>query len=128
MSYLSPSALRRTIKEIEAIEGLSTSKKNGLIELCEAELSRREEENTLHSLHTWLKRGDQILTSVEKELEELRAITSSDGEFVSLQSVLTALDGLYEDHVVNDYGKGQNWAVETAKERISALPRVSAEK
>lgn len=124
---LSPSSLKRIMQDIEGLD-LSDSKKEGLLELCQRELSRREEENTLKELHTWLKRGDFILSSVEKELNELRAATSPDGEYVNLQSVLGVLDNLYEKQVVNEYGKGQNWTVETAKNRISALPRVTQNK
>ena len=120
-SKFSPSRLQH-IKNLLA-EGaeLTDGQRRLLISLIDKEAEVRQLDNSLSEFHKWISRGDMILTEVEKELAELRALTVADGDTISKAAVLDILAGLYTKSPTGEQNVGANWALDKVAEAIKNL-------
>lgn len=118
---MSPSSLQMLMVEVDGMD-LSQAKKDTIRALAQAELDRRNCEDMFREFRNWIRKGDQILSEVESELTQLRALSSPTGEFISKDAVLEVLNGLFCDDESDRYEKGQNWALRQAIKGIEKLP------
>lgn len=118
---MSPSSLQMLMVEVDGMD-LSQAKKDTIRALAQAELDRRNSEDMFREFRNWIRKGDQILSEVESELTQLRALSSPAGEFISKDAALEVLKGLFCDDESDRYEKGQNWVLRQAIKGIEKLP------
>lgn len=121
MGKMSPSALRMLLEELDSY-AISKTKRDCIRSLVEGELARREGTDRFNEFHSWIRKGDQILTELEDELCRLRAITSSDGDQISRASALASVRALYPKEIKLDYDNGVCWILDQVIKVIQSLP------
>ena len=120
-SKLSPSRLQHIKNLLNEGAELSDGQRSDLIRLIDEKAEARQLDNSLSEFHKWISRGDMILTEVEKELTELRALTREDGDTISKASVLDILAKLYIKTPKDERNLGANWALDKVAEAIEKL-------
>lgn len=100
---------------------LTEGQRSDLIRLIDDKMEAKQCDNALSEFHKWIRQGDSILADVEKELSQLRALTSADGDTISKAAVMDILGNLYIKHPKSDQNLGVNWALDKVAEAIEKL-------
>ena len=108
-SKFSPSRLQHLKKLLNEGAELTPGQRRDLVCLIDKETDNRQLDNSLSEFHKWISRGDMLLTEVEKELTELRALTREDGDAISKAAVLEILAKLYIKTPKSEQNIGVNW-------------------
>ena len=118
---LSPSRLQHIKNLLNEGAELTPGQRGDLICLIDKEAEAKQLDNSLSEFHKWISRGDMLLTEVEKELTELRALTREDGDTISKAAVLDILAKLYMKTPKSEQNEGANWALDKVAEEIEKL-------
>ena len=120
-SKFSPSRLQHIKKLLNEGAELTEGQRGYLICLIDKEAESRQLDNSLSEFHKWIRLGDMLLTKVEKELTDLRALTREGGDTISKAAVLDILAKLYMNTPKSEQNVGANWALDKVAEEIEKL-------
>lgn len=120
-SKLSPSRLEHLKNLLNEGADLTQGQRENLVRLIDEATETRQLDNSLSEFHKWISRGDTLLTEVEKELTELRALTREDGDTISKAAVLDIMAKLYTKSPKAERNIGANWALDKVAEEIEKL-------
>jgi len=109
---LQPSHLRHVRELLESGEELGHKQRTLLLRLVVEAIDARKLDNSLAEFHKWIRLGEPILTAVEKELAELRALTAEGGETISKIALLNILDKYRNHKPKNEVDNGVNWVLD----------------
>lgn len=118
---MQPSRLRHARDMLIAGEPLSDNQRNMMVQLLNESLEDRQLDNSLSEFHKWIRLGDAILSAAEKELEQLRSLTSGDGETISKAALFEILDKYRNHKPKNDVDAGVNWVLDKVAEEVEKL-------
>lgn len=103
---------------------LTDGEKQVLIGLTSEYLTAREPENAVREFYRWIQRGDSILGPILAELDELRTLTSKDGDTISRKAVLELFAKFYNNKPKNDVDVGVNWVIDKFRSELENLHKI----
>lgn len=116
---LSPSRLQHMRMLIESNSELSDGQKNYFYQLIDKQMP--DPQSDFSEFHTWIKKGDALLSSMLSEMESLREVTAPDADLISREAVQEILDQYRIDNPGNDEDRYVNWVLEAIQRKIDAL-------
>ena len=122
MSKLSqPSHLRYVRELLENGEELGHKQRTLLLKLVDEAMEERKSDRSLAEFHKWIRLGEPILTAVEQELSELRALTSENGDTISKSALFAVLDKYRNHKPKNEVDNGVNWVLDKVAMEVEKL-------
>ena len=118
-SNFSPSRLKHMRMLIESNSELSDGQKEHFYRLIDKQMP--DAASDFAEFHTWIKKGDVLLTSMLEEMDALRQITSRDADLISRSAVLRLFDNYHIDKPANDADNSVNWILGKLYEKVSNL-------
>ena len=116
---LSPSRLKHMRMLIESNTELSDRQKEYFINLIDKQMP--DNLSDFAEFHTWIKKGDMLLTSMLQEMTALRQVTSEDADLISRKAVLQILDSYRVPNAANDVDESINWVLDKIQQKIATL-------
>ncbi len=112
----------RHIREIlETGETLTDKQRDTLLELVDKEIESKGLDVSLAEFHRWIRLGELVLTNVEKELADLRALAVRDGETISRPVLYDILCKYQNYKPKNEVDEGVNWVLGKVKEEVDRV-------
>lgn len=117
-SKTQPSLLRHIRETLETGEELTGRQRDALLFLVDNTLEKRKATESLQEFHRWIRLGEPILTDVEKELNDLRALVAGGENVISVPALYDMLEKYRNYKPKNDVDIAVNWILDKITEEI----------